>query len=236
MRDDLTRREVMDAVMHLQEAYGWSVREIAKRTGRNASDLSILTRIARHPEASQLVAEERITPTAIGHLLRLPKASQQAALGLVRSGRIRTVEQALRYVTQSKGPATLAALPEERVISHTTGHATAPASPLIAPPPPDVLAAEDVVYVKAHTRARTGAMREGLSEDPLGTALRSIVALVQDQTLTAAFGSTQTLAEAAWADVWRAQDEAVHRLRALVSAPPDGPRARRRPGAPHEGV
>ena len=235
VRDDLTRSEVMDAVVQLQQGYGWSVREIAKRTGRNASDISILVRIARHPEASQLVAEERITTTAIGHLLRLPKAAQDDGLALVRAGRIRTVEDALTFAARAKAPPSPAVndevAPREesieptekakdaaRVISHTPADAEEPDEYILAPTVADLVAVDDtdIVHVKAHTRVKVGAARQNASEDPLAAALRRIVAIVQDHALTLALGPAPALPDAAWQAVWRMQDEAVERLAALT--------------------
>ena len=62
VRKDLTRHEVMDAIKALKDEYGWSVREIGRRTGRDHKDLSELIRIAEDPEVASLVAEELITP------------------------------------------------------------------------------------------------------------------------------------------------------------------------------
>src|SRR5581483_5330028 len=51
-RDDLSRREVMDAVKRLRDHYGWSVRQIEQRTGRSKTDISRLLRIAEDPEVA----------------------------------------------------------------------------------------------------------------------------------------------------------------------------------------
>jgi ParB/RepB/Spo0J family partition protein len=69
-REDLSRLDVMHAVKRLRDEYSWSIREIARQTGRNASDLSKLLRIADDPEVAPLVAEELITPTAATALIQ----------------------------------------------------------------------------------------------------------------------------------------------------------------------
>jgi ParB/RepB/Spo0J family partition protein len=98
VRTDLTRREVMEAVLRLEHDYGWSGREIARRTGRNAGDVHELLRIARHPILSALVADEVLSPTAAGVLERLPPDPQAEAIARVRSGRLRTTAEAERFV------------------------------------------------------------------------------------------------------------------------------------------
>lgn len=99
VRTDLTRREVMDAIKALKDEYGWSIREIGRRTGRDHKDLSELLRIAEDPEVAALVAEELITPTAAGPLVEAKNhALRGAVIDLVRARTVRTrteVEQAL---------------------------------------------------------------------------------------------------------------------------------------------
>lgn len=98
VRTDLTRRETMEALLRLQEDYGWTGYAIAKRTGRNESDISILLRVARHQELAELVYEEVISPTAAGLIERLDdQEAQQEAMALVRAGRLKTVDDILRY-------------------------------------------------------------------------------------------------------------------------------------------
>ena len=99
VRKDLTRREVMDAIKALKDEYGWSVREISRRTGRDSKDLSELIRIAEDDDVAALVAEELITPTAAGPLVEPRNHSLRGTvLASIRARTVRTsaeVEQAL---------------------------------------------------------------------------------------------------------------------------------------------
>ncbi len=91
-RDDLTRTEAMEALLRLQEQYGWSGRQIAKRTGRAHSDVSELLRVARDKELAALVRDEVIAPSAAGEISHMdPEAREQVLTG-IRAGQIRTVE------------------------------------------------------------------------------------------------------------------------------------------------
>lgn len=90
VRKDLTRKEVMDAILALQDEYHWSLREIARRTGRNPGDLSVLLRVARDPELSALVAEEIIAATTAGHLTGVDRALRAQIITRVHSGELRT--------------------------------------------------------------------------------------------------------------------------------------------------
>ncbi len=91
VRQDLTRREVMDAVIALQDEYGWSVREIARRTGRDDGDLSRLIRVGRDPEVAALVAEEIVAPTTAYYIVDVADAVVRREIaGQVRSGVLRT--------------------------------------------------------------------------------------------------------------------------------------------------
>jgi hypothetical protein len=94
VRQDLTRREVMDAVKTLKDQYGWSVREIARRTGRNDHDLSELIRVAEDKEVAPLVAEEQLAVTAAGPLVQARNhAVRGPVIEAIRSGRVRTLAQ-----------------------------------------------------------------------------------------------------------------------------------------------
>src|SRR5918911_3386187 len=94
VRQDLTRREVMDAVKTLKDQYGWSVREIARRTGRNDHDLSELIRVAEDTEVAQLVAEEQLAVTAAGPLVQARNhAVRGSVIDAIRAGRVRTLAQ-----------------------------------------------------------------------------------------------------------------------------------------------
>jgi len=92
VRKDLTRREMMDAVKALKDEYGWSVLAIARRTGRNQHDLSVLARIAADEDLSQLVVDDIISPTALGRLVeKKNRAARDSIITAIRAGHIRTV-------------------------------------------------------------------------------------------------------------------------------------------------
>ncbi len=91
VRQDLTRREVMDAVIALQDEYKWSVREIARRTGRDDGDLSRLIRVGRDPDIAALVVEEIVAPTTAYYIVDVGNAEvRREIVALVRSGVLRT--------------------------------------------------------------------------------------------------------------------------------------------------
>jgi len=97
VRTDLTRREVMDAVVALQDEYKWPVREIARRTGRNASDLSVMLRVARNPELAVLVYDDLVSATTAGMMLRLSPQNRSRAVARAQTGGLKVlhVEQML---------------------------------------------------------------------------------------------------------------------------------------------
>lgn len=91
VRQDLTRREIMDAVIALQDEYRWSVREIARRTGRDDGDLSRLIRVGRDPDIAALVAEEFVAPTTAYYIVDVGDVEVRREIAArVRSGALRT--------------------------------------------------------------------------------------------------------------------------------------------------
>jgi len=93
-RQDLTRREVMDAVKALKDRYAWSVREIARRTGRSDHDLSELIRVAEDAEIAPLVADEHLAVTAAGPLVQARnRAIRGPVIAAIRAGRVRTLAE-----------------------------------------------------------------------------------------------------------------------------------------------
>lgn len=86
VRSDLTRREVMDALVALQTEYGWSGREIAKRTGRQQSDVNDMLRVAKHPVLHRLVSDERVAPSVAGRVFRLPDAQRETIIARIEAG------------------------------------------------------------------------------------------------------------------------------------------------------
>jgi len=129
VRTDLTRREMMDAVKVLQDEYKWSVREIARRTGRNQHDLSVLARIAADNDLSQLVADDIISPTALGMLVeKRYRSVRGAVIAQIRAGDLKTVSDVEE--------ATLTALAALHAPSQAdeVSDITHPATPSPAPP------------------------------------------------------------------------------------------------------
>ncbi len=86
VRADLTRREVMDALVALQTEYGWSGREIAKRTGRQQSDVNDMLRVAKHAILYRLVSDERVAPSVAGRVFRLPDAQRETIIARIEAG------------------------------------------------------------------------------------------------------------------------------------------------------
>ncbi len=105
-RQDLSRAEVMAAVVRLHEEEAWSAREIARRTGRSFSDVAELLRVARDDEVAAMVRAQVLTPTAAGQLQRLPRDLKAAALDGARKGRLRTVQDIRRLRGGARGAGT----------------------------------------------------------------------------------------------------------------------------------
>ncbi len=89
-RDDLTRAEAMDAMLRLQEQYRWSARQIAKRTGRDHSDVAELLRVAKDTELSGLVRDEVIAASTAGEISNLEAPDRARVIEEVQAGRIKT--------------------------------------------------------------------------------------------------------------------------------------------------
>lgn len=96
-RNDLSRPDYMAAVVRMQDRYGHSARTIARRIGRDYSDISELLRLARHPILADVVNSGTITATAAGTVLGLPEEIRDEAIARVRDGRIKTVRDATRF-------------------------------------------------------------------------------------------------------------------------------------------
>ena len=91
-RQDLSRAETMHALERLHNKYGWSVRNIARRTGRSAGDISEMLSVARDADLAPLVANETISPSAAVQIRRLPENLRSTAIEGVRSGTVRKVK------------------------------------------------------------------------------------------------------------------------------------------------
>ncbi len=91
-REDLTRSEMMEAVVRLERDYGWSGNRISKAISRSQGDVAELLRVAKDPELSTLVRADLISTSAAGEITRLPQERRPAVLNEVRAGRLRTVD------------------------------------------------------------------------------------------------------------------------------------------------
>jgi len=105
-RADLSRAEMMEALLRLQRDYGWSANYIARRTGRNQSDISQLLGVAHHPVLSRLVRDEVIKPTVAGEINRMPEPLRESTIAEVTAGTVRTVSDVKRRRAAAQGPGT----------------------------------------------------------------------------------------------------------------------------------
>ncbi len=105
----------MDAVVALQDEYRWSAREISRRTGRNASDLSVMLRVARDPELAVLVYDDIVSPTTAGMMFRLSRQNRARAMARAqtRGLRVRHVEQMLAEEDRIRRDVTDVSTPHE---------------------------------------------------------------------------------------------------------------------------
>jgi len=129
-RSDLSRREVMDALLRLEEEFGWSGSEIARRTGRNQSDVSKLLRIAKDQRLSSLVHREVIKPTVAGEIARLPDPVREETITAVEAGTIKTVADVRQRIAASQRPQ---ATPPSESSSLPSSYITTPESPPASP-------------------------------------------------------------------------------------------------------
>ncbi|MDP9382917.1 MAG: ParB/RepB/Spo0J family partition protein [Chloroflexota bacterium] len=142
-RDDLTRAEAMAAVLRLEQQYGWSAREIGRRTGRSFPDVAEMLRVAKDKDLAPLLQEELISPTAVGEIRRLPEELRPEAIAGVRDGRIRKVQDVRklrRLASQDSGPLPVTQIDHKGVYD------------IIHPSDSDA-SADRTAYERAHPRA-----------------------------------------------------------------------------------
>ncbi len=96
-RADLSRADTMAALLRLKTDYKWSVRYIARRTGRSLGDVSELLNLAMDEDVAPLVGQEVISPTTAIEIRGLPKAIQPEAIEEARARRLKTVEDVRRF-------------------------------------------------------------------------------------------------------------------------------------------
>jgi len=92
-RENLSAREVMQAVVELQDRFGWSLGQIARNTHRNRGGLSVLARVARYPDLAALVEEGRAAPSTAGLLVSLSAEERAPFVARIHSGEITTIDQ-----------------------------------------------------------------------------------------------------------------------------------------------
>jgi len=99
-RKDLSARELLDAVLHLHQVYGWRKVRIARETGRNESYIGRLINVGQHQRLRALVAADRLSPTAAGHVLRLSTSAQDVLIAQLEEGVLATVSvvDVLRFI------------------------------------------------------------------------------------------------------------------------------------------
>ncbi|HEY8284722.1 MAG TPA: ParB/RepB/Spo0J family partition protein [Chloroflexota bacterium] len=99
-REDLTRAELMDAVLYISRAYRFSAREIARRIGRHHSDISELLGVARDEEVATLVRSEVINTSVGAAIAKQPPPARQEILAAVRQRHIRTAADVARLAAR----------------------------------------------------------------------------------------------------------------------------------------
>ncbi len=142
-REDLSRAEVMEALLRLQSDYGWSARYIARRIGRSKSDVIELLGIAKDDGVAPLVRDELITATTAGQIRRLPTPLRPQAIEGVREGRLKTVEDVRRLQRDERA----------KLAAGSGGDRAHPAWPIskAASSPPPVAAQQDRVTDIGHS-------------------------------------------------------------------------------------
>jgi ParB family chromosome partitioning protein len=92
-RQDLSRPEMMAAVKRLRDEFAFSGAEIARRTGRNQSDISALLRLADDQELATLVMDERLPASNATIIQRLPESERREIVAAMHGGRDFTTEE-----------------------------------------------------------------------------------------------------------------------------------------------
>ncbi|MDP9372595.1 MAG: ParB/RepB/Spo0J family partition protein [Chloroflexota bacterium] len=108
-RQDLSRPEMMAAVKRLRDEFSFSGAEIARRTGRNQSDISALLRLADDQELASLVMDERLPASNATIIQRLPEEERREVVAAVRSGRDFTTEELRVRARAGRRPPEMAA-------------------------------------------------------------------------------------------------------------------------------
>ena len=102
-RQDLSRAEMMTAVKRLRDEFTFSGAEIARRTGRNQSDISALLRLGDDQELATLVMDERLPASTATIIQRLPDRERGVIVSAIRAGRDFTADE-LRAMVRAGRP------------------------------------------------------------------------------------------------------------------------------------
>ena len=105
-RADLTRAELMDALLRLHNEYAWGIKKIARRTGRSQGDVSELINLAKDDELVPLIKGEVIPASVGGAIRRLPGELRPEAVRRVHEGRLKTMSDVARLRRNAEKPAT----------------------------------------------------------------------------------------------------------------------------------
>ena len=103
-RQDLSRAEMMTAVKRLRDEFTFSGAEIARRTGRNQSDISALLRLADDQEMATLVMDERLPASNATIIQRLPDHDREEIVAALRAGHDFTTEELRTRARASRRP------------------------------------------------------------------------------------------------------------------------------------
>ena len=103
-RQDLSRAEMMTAVKRLRDEFTFSGAEIARRTGRNQSDISALLRLADDQEMATLVMDERLPASNAAIIQRLPGRDREEIVAALHAGHDFTTEELRTRARASRRP------------------------------------------------------------------------------------------------------------------------------------
>jgi hypothetical protein len=117
---------MMVALVRLRDDFGWGAREIARRTGRNYSDIAALLRLADDDELAPLVMDDQLKPTTASEIQRLPEPARRGVLAEVRAGARPKTEAIRELGRQLRRPDVP---PPGCVTSHTPAGTAPPAAP-----------------------------------------------------------------------------------------------------------
>lgn len=119
-RQDLTREESMAALERLHITFGWSVRQIHRRTGLSLGNISELLNLAKDDEVVHLVHDKTINASVGVAIRRLPEPLRPLAVEEARDGRLKTVKDVNDLHARREQPRRVEAMPTTTVASGGT--------------------------------------------------------------------------------------------------------------------